>query len=995
MHFTRFRSILTLVLTGLWLSLATPATADVMAPHVVTSTPNTDVCAMCHRNHTAGSEIQYREADTQAGRNALVVGKFLGGSDTDLCFSCHGTAGVGSNTNVQSAFESTSAHSLFPTASDYGPSPKSCSDCHDSHGSARTASGTPYPALLRAKTVTGTPVYTGEAYCATCHDRHITERYGGLAAFTKTGHYSGIAPPASGTAIRCSVCHDAHGSTIAPLVKSSIVPPAVLATVAVTANDRTLCLVCHAGPFGTYAGETTYAVSSHGISSKAVSITAEWASVSATRTVGECQNCHTAMGRSNGAGGVVPKLARDTGWLLCERCHSVKGPASADIASLSYPATAAPDPELAAVYSPSVNEASRGQAQLFSRDTSGSAPFALEGPRALMSAARLGSAASGDVDGDGIRDLVIADRSAKAVEVWSDDGRGGLSMRVGPGRLSVDETPDLVAVAEIVPNGGAAEIVTVSKQSGNARVYRYNGSALTLSWGPFYIGTAPSSIAVGDVRGTTSPDVVITDAAAGTFTILSGDSTTLTAYGPFSSGPGATGASIGEVWPTSSKNDIVVLNAGASSGQVSLFDGLGGRHGDYDTAGPAGATPTASAIGDTWPGVQSAGTSGKEIVVAMDGGAGTSGIDVFAQVVGGGLAVPTVYTTGVGVRSGSAVVADVDGDGRDETVVGNGGRWALDGTGMPPSIQLWHASTDGLSISLPAGATRWAGGMDLAGAAPSLVAADLGRIGPSRHDVSAATSSHVSTETTGFQRHVDCTDCHEVHQAQTGAAAAPAVYGALKGAWGVSVSNVSTAQVDVTQKQGVTYEYEVCFKCHSGWVALGGRRDMSFEFNALNPSVHAVEQTATTSQANAGSFVTGWGNSSVLHCIDCHGDADTSQPKGPHTSTLSPLLTKPYFGDLPSDAAALCYACHKYAVYYDGTSDGGASASLFGSAAFPTLHKRHVYTLKLACASCHVGHGSSYLPHLMRSGIGFADNGNGASCTNGCHGGATKSYTRP
>ncbi len=41
MHFTRFRSILTLVLTGLWLSLATPATADVMAPHVVTSTPNT------------------------------------------------------------------------------------------------------------------------------------------------------------------------------------------------------------------------------------------------------------------------------------------------------------------------------------------------------------------------------------------------------------------------------------------------------------------------------------------------------------------------------------------------------------------------------------------------------------------------------------------------------------------------------------------------------------------------------------------------------------------------------------------------------------------------------------------------------------------------------------------------------------------------------------------------------------------------------------------
>ena len=863
---------------------------------------------------------------------------------------------------------------------------------------ARTPDGGRFAGLLRAYTATRTPVYQGDEYCSACHDQHKTERWSGLAVYRQTAHSSMIPTPTSGTEIRCSACHESHGSSIAPLLRTQIKPPAGTATVAVSADDRALCLACHQDSRGTYAGDDAYALSSHALSSKVVSITSEWATATATRQVGECQACHAPMGRTDGAAGVIPRLAVDAGRALCERCHSVKGPAATDIASLSYPATAAADPELVAVYAPQVADASGGLVELYSRATTGTAPYALYGPRTFSGDELMGRAAAGDIDGNGKAELLVASRTNKTIEVWSDDGRGALTLDSGPGPLSVEDTADLVACAEVTPNGGTAEVVTVSKQSGQARVYRFSGGALTLVEGPFAVGTDPSSVAVGDVRGSDRPDVVVTAAGSDTFTILEGGDT-VTSAGPFATGDGPTGASIGDVWPGGAKKEIVVLNAAAASGQVSLFDGLGNKLGgtDYSTNGPGSAVPAASAVANVLPGITSDGTSGDEIVVAMDGGANASGFDVLAQVEGGGLAAPEVHTTGVGYGTGSVTLADVDADGRIELLAGNGGKWATDGSAVAPSMQVWDSAADGQTILGAASATRWGGGTELAGGAPTIIAAEFGAIGPSRHDVAAGASSHVSTETKNFSRHVSCSDCHEVHEATPASAVAPDVYGALKGVWGVSVENVSKTEINVVEKQGVTYEYEVCFKCHSGWVDLNGERDISFDFNTQNESVHAVEQASASAQAKAGSFTDGSGftSSSVLHCIDCHGEADAWQPKGPHTSSSAPLLNKPYAGELPSNTDLLCYRCHKFSVYADGSDDHDDTSSLFGSAASPKLHSVHVSSHGLSCSGCHVSHGSSDYTHLMRSGIGFADNGNGATCTNDCHTGTgTKSYTR-
>jgi hypothetical protein len=247
---------------------------------------------------------------------------------------------------------------------------------------------------------------------------------------------------------------------------------------------------------------------------------------------------------------------------------------------------------------------------------------------------------------------------------------------------------------------------------------------------------------------------------------------------------------------------------------------------------------------------------------------------------------------------------------------------------------------------------------------------------------------------------VECSDCHNVHETTATVSAAPAVYGALKGAWGVSVTNVSVDTVQYTEMQGVDYEYEVCFKCHSGWATLDGADNLAFEFNPLNPGEHAIEETSTDAAANSDSYVSGWGNDSVLFCIDCHGTSVSNEATGTHASNDAPLLRWPYLGTRTVETDLLCYQCHKYSVYYSGADDSGSSASLFRdqdlAASRQKLHAYHSGTRGYGCAACHDGHGSPTERHLIRDEVSYSHGASGGSCANDCHtSGASHSYTRP
>lgn len=959
---------------------AAPAYAQT-APHVASDTAP-DTCAMCHRTHTATAPFGRSAADSwEPTANALVLAAADASGtsgDTMLCYACHGVDALGSGTDVQSSFLATSAHDLAPASAPYGPSVIQCSSCHDSHGSDEVTTGVPYPYLLRARTSTGTAFFEREEYCATCHfeDRQ-NDVWDGLGIFKQTAHFAALPEPANGTKIRCSNCHVAHGSAIAPLIVSQIASPALAATVTIAANDRTLCFACHPDPAGTYPGESAYPSSAHASSNATVAIAGEWPAAGASRLVGECQNCHAPMGSNDGSGTAVPKLLEVDGRALCDRCHDADGPASTDVSATAYPAAAATHLEVLAGLSPDATGTAYSTLALAVSEAT-VAPWPLVGPRESEPAGAVSDVAMGDVDGDGVAEAIVGYADVAKLSILRADPLTGLSRA----DVAIPASAEFVGVADVLGDlDGLPEVLALDRGGSTLHVYRWDGNTLAPVT-TVAVGASSSGMAFGDVTGGLSDDIVVTDDGANEVRIITEtgvDQLQVTTTIP-SAYAAPRGPSVGDVWSASAGPEIVVANAAETSDTVAVYDGSGALLGtvavDADVAGGARAWDTLV--------VELDGASpGSELAVAVNGFGGASSLNVFRQSGGGLNVTPVRLDTGTAKATSTLASGDVDGDGAAELVCGNGGWWA---SGVGPSAAVFDGVLT-LTQELPLGGTERAGSVPLA-------VGDLGAVGKSRHPVGAVPGSHNSTETPPFARHVECVDCHDPHEATSTVAAAPAVYGQLKGVFGAAVTNTGAgAAITYADAQPVTNEYEVCFKCHSAYGGWSGVRDIASEVNTRNVSVHSIEESRLTS-APASTFETGWAADSVLYCVDCHGTADAGAPAGPHASNASPLLKQPYAGVATGDAGMLCYACHKRSVYYTGVDDTG-SASLFYDATAGALHAAHMNAAGLSCGACHVSHGSPTEDRLARTDVGLSLASDGGACTNACHPASGVSYTRP
>jgi len=946
-----------------------------MPPHVVAEDQRgtTDSCAICHRTHAANTAVPYRTPDTtETTGTSLLIASDPAAGDVSLCFSCHGVAQLGSNVDVQSRFLLGSVHSLAPTSSPYGPSPKYCSSCHDSHGSDRTATDTPYPALLRSYEGT-VAVHTGEEYCATCHTplsaTTFGERWASLAVFKDTAHFTGMAAPATGAGIRCSICHDPHGSAVAPLLVASLVPTSAPATFTVTADDRTFCGACHGAVSASWVGTETYATSAHASSTATTPITAKWVPAG-DRFVGECQVCHAPMGRDDGSGNAIPKLLEAEGRVLCDGCHSASGVASTDTSSQARPVAGALT--LAAVFSP--DSGSAGRVSLYGRATAGGGP--LSGPRQYSSADGTGPTASGDIDGDGRDELIVASGGSAMLSVYDRAALTGLE--VPPAAYALPATATAVAVANVVDTqvswlADYPEILVVDAD-GDFYLYGFLAGSLQTIAGPIPVGTGPWGLTAGNLSGSPLAEAVVTAQGSGELQVFTDDGLFSVSQATVAVGGAPCAPSIGDVWSADAGNEIVVADALAGT-NVSVLDGAGALLQGYTLTAAAGGAPTASAIDDVLPGV-----TGDELAITFANVTGASSVIVVPQAdPGPGLDTGLLLerTSGAGTFAGSLLAGDVDDDGTTDLVVGNGGMWVPDNTAVAPSIDIWRAVSGGSTLEASA-ETHLGGGTELAGPAPSLALSDLGPMFPSRHPIDEGSAAHVSTETAGFGTHVTCADCHNSHEAVATATLAPTVQGLLRGAWG-SAGPSSTS-------------YGVCYKCHPT-VAAQFDPDTAV-------SVHAVVESAT-SDVPAATFVdpARWDAESVLYCTDCHGnDSPTgSQASGLHESGAAPILAKPYLGVASTDADLLCYACHKLTVYGTGVDDGAGVSYFQRTGPDLKLHSMHVASPAagghgLTCSACHVSHGTAQ-SHLLRDDIGFTSAGaHEGSCNNGCH---TAAHTWP
>lgn len=280
----------------------------------------------------------------------------------------------------------------------------------------------------------------------------------------------------------------------------------------------------------------------------------------------------------------------------------------------------------------------------------------------------------------------------------------------------------------------------------------------------------------------------------------------------------------------------------------------------------------------------------------------------------------------------------------------------------------------------------------------------------SKHDVRATVGVHDAAESPlSFQKHVECEDCHNPHALQATPTVAPSANGSLTGVRGIALTGEA--------KDAVSYQYEVCFKCHAEKVFASTvitrqipSLNTRLEFSLDNPAYHPVAGPGKVSVVQSLRSDLGLSASSVIYCTDCHGSdqsakAGGSGPNGPHGSSYHYLLLNRYDTDFYpraySDANyALCYRCHYQTKLMAATSPFSVPANGL------SLHDLHVVQQGVPCFICHDPHGSSvangatdqHNAHLINFATNFGvvasydASASPKTCTSSCHSFNPRSY---
>lgn len=228
---------------------------------------------------------------------------------------------------------------------------------------------------------------------------------------------------------------------------------------------------------------------------------------------------------------------------------------------------------------------------------------------------------------------------------------------------------------------------------------------------------------------------------------------------------------------------------------------------------------------------------------------------------------------------------------------------------------------------------------------------------PFRHPVERGQWLHDPREEPALMPdHVTCADCHNPHTVTSLAAPAPTLSGRVRGVRGVTASGSSINEV--------SFEYEVCLKCHGvkeptsqSIVRQDSARNVRLKIQPTNASYHPVMVPGRNPTITG--LERAYTASSVITCTDCHNNNEWTsagtRPRGPHGSIYEGILEREFRAEDPSRESvasyALCYKCHNRVALLNGRSR------------FP--HRSHVAQYNASCAVCHDSHGSRQNAHLI------------------------------
>jgi len=264
-----------------------------------------------------------------------------------------------------------------------------------------------------------------------------------------------------------------------------------------------------------------------------------------------------------------------------------------------------------------------------------------------------GAVATGDFNGDGKLDLVVANNEGNNVSIFLGNGNGtfqpAVSYSAGPGTL-----PDAIAVGDFNGDGKLDLAVTSNgNATGNVSILLGNGDGTFQPAVLYLAGSNPSSVAVGDFNGDGKLDLAVANNDGGNVSILlgNGDGTFQTAL-DFSVESGPSSLAVGD-FNRDGKLDLAVANN--VSGNVSIL--LGNGDGTFQPAANyssgTGSNPAAVAVADL------NGDGKLDLAVANNGSANVS----ILLGNGDGTFQPAAnISTGTGSTPAGIAIGDFNGD---------------------------------------------------------------------------------------------------------------------------------------------------------------------------------------------------------------------------------------------------------------------------------------------------------------------------------------------
>jgi hypothetical protein len=264
------------------------------------------------------------------------------------------------------------------------------------------------------------------------------------------------------------------------------------------------------------------------------------------------------------------------------------------------------------------------------------------------------SVAVADLNEDGRPDLIVANLTAPGtVTILLGTGGGAFG---APTSVAVGDFPRGLAVADL-DRDGHLDLVVANTGSNSLSVRRGTGTGTFIAAPDVAIGTMPTGVAVGDLDRDGVPDLVVSQFFDNVVTVRRGlGAATFGAATAFPTPTGPRGVAVADL-NRDGKPDVAVACQGAASVAVLLGTGTGSL-GAFE-AFPTGTQPLALAIAEV-------NDDGRLDVIVVDGGDATVSVLLGR---GDGDLLPRVFLPSTALPSGSLAIADLDRDGRPDLVV--------------------------------------------------------------------------------------------------------------------------------------------------------------------------------------------------------------------------------------------------------------------------------------------------------------------------------------